>query len=248
MVNVICVFRLLLFLWLIPNMLIYKINYLLFLMFALTFLHLYLHYPIPLCINPSPIYYQQPISRYHNHILLLLPIFQLMALIQKSQCVFEHLKPDQRHLDFIKSVFKYVDIDLNCIINISLICIFKFHYENIGLISPCVRDTFLKLSSSITSSKFSHIFIRPCLMKSALPEKYTFMRISPSWQNTKAFSTVDHLTINYDFPRPLQHNNNHTPILKSVLVNARSICNKTESIIGWPQYIYGNNNWNMVNY
>ena len=47
------VFRLLLILRLIPNMFIYKINYLLFPIFALTFLHLYLHYPIPLSLNPS---------------------------------------------------------------------------------------------------------------------------------------------------------------------------------------------------
>ena len=81
------------------------------------------------------------------------------AINKKNHIVFEHLKPDQRHLDFVKSVFKYVDIDPNCITNIS----FKSHYANIDLISPCVRDSFLKISSSITSSKFSHIFIRPFL-------------------------------------------------------------------------------------
>ena len=54
-----------------------------------------------------------------------------MPLIQKKYIVFEHLKPDQRHLDFIESVFKHVDID-HCITNIS----FKSHYANIYLIPP----------------------------------------------------------------------------------------------------------------
>ena len=38
----------------------------------------------------------------------------------KNQIVFEHLKPDQRHLDCVQWVFKHVDIDPNyCITNIS---------------------------------------------------------------------------------------------------------------------------------
>ena len=69
----------------------------------------------------------------------------------KNQIVFEYLKLDQRHLDIVQSVFKHVDIDPNCITNIS----FKSHYANIDLISPCVRDSFLKVSSLITSSKLS---------------------------------------------------------------------------------------------
>ena len=63
------------------------------------------------------------------------------AIYRKNHIIFEHLKPEQRHLDFVKSVFNYVDIDPNCITNIS----FKSHYANIDLISPCVRNSFLKV-------------------------------------------------------------------------------------------------------
>ncbi len=49
------------------------------------------------------------------------------AINPKNHIDFDHLKPDQRQPDFVKSVFKYVDIDPNCITNIS----FKSHYANI---------------------------------------------------------------------------------------------------------------------
>ena len=49
--------------------------------------------------------------------------------------------------------------------------------------------------------KFSHLSIRPFLSNEiSLPVKYTCMYISIHWQNTNAYSTVDRLTMNSDFP------------------------------------------------
>ena len=98
-----------------------------------------------------------------------------MPLIQKIT-LFEHLKSDQRHLYFVKSVFTHVDIDPNCITNIS----FKSHYANIDLKSPCVRDSFLKYLHQLLLQNFpTYLFVPSCPMKPSLSVKYTFIHISP---------------------------------------------------------------------
>ena len=147
-----------------------------------------------------------------------------------------------------------------------------------------MRPSFLKVSSSITSSKFSHIFIRPFLSnetiltgkiyfhayKSSLTKhKCIFNRRSAhyelrllaandshlDWKATPYIPSTDELEIwnkslksykidktqksisnwliNQDlnslplYKPTLQQYNNHNPILKYILENARSICNIT---------------------
>ena len=75
----------------------------------------------------------------------------------KPSIVIEHVLPADRNLTYIKSLFVHLRLDPNTITDYS----FRSHFANLVLSSSCTIDSLLHSRSSLHSSDFKSLFIRP---------------------------------------------------------------------------------------
>ena len=93
-----------------------------------------------------------------------------------SFIVIEHIKPVNRNISYIKSLFNYLNIDPNSITNFS----FRSHFANITLSSPCISDSLINSNSKLISSNYESLYIRPYIDASLLKLKRIYFHASKS--------------------------------------------------------------------